>query len=102
MTLPHEPAPDLRATQRPQQRRGWLLAVVALPILCCAAPGLLAAVGIGSLGALIAATRGRVVLAVVLALLAAGVVALFALRRRGSVHDGEPSEQATQCPPEGQ
>ena len=102
MTLPDDPAPDQPAPQRPQSRRGRLVALAALPIICCAGSALLAAAGIGSLGALLAATTGRGVLAVVLALLGAGVLALSVLRRRGSPHDGAPAEQAAQHRPEGQ
>lgn len=63
-------------------RRGWLVALLAIPVLCCAGPGLLAAIGITSLGVGIALTAGSVALAVTGCALAAAVVGLVVRRRR--------------------
>ena len=70
-----EPAP-------PPQRSGWWLALLAVPILCCAGSGLLAAIGIGSVGALLAAGTGQAVLAVVLTVAVLTTVAGLVARRR--------------------
>ena len=66
----------------PPERSRWWLAVLAIPVLCCAGPALLAAVGIGSLGALVAAGTGQVVLAVVLAVAVPATIAVASARRR--------------------
>ena len=66
----------------PPERSRWWLAVLAIPVLCCAGPALLAAVGIGSLGALVAAGTGQVVLAVVLAVAVLATIAVASARRR--------------------
>lgn len=39
---------------------GWTVALFALPILCCAGPALLAALGAGSVGALLGGATGSV------------------------------------------
>ena len=66
----------------PPERSGWWLALLAIPVLCCAGPALLAAVGIGSLGALVAAGTGQAVLAVVLAVAVLATAAVVSARRR--------------------
>ena len=53
----------------PGRRGGWFFALLAVPVLCCAGPGLLAALGAGSVSAGLALTAGSV-----LAALGAGVV----------------------------
>lgn len=68
------------AGKRPA-RSGWLAALIALPVLCCAGPAVLAAVGVGSIGALLAAGRGQILLGAILAVLACGLAGL--LYRRG-------------------
>ncbi len=84
-----QPAPPERTlghTYRQQpaarERSGWWLALLAVPVLCCAGPALLAAIGISSLGALVAAGTGQVALAVVLAAAAVVTVVVLAARRR--------------------
>ena len=72
---------------KPKERGGWWLALLAVPILCCAGPALLAAVGVGSLGAVFAAGTGQSVLAVALVLvLLATVIVLVARSRRRSTN----------------
>lgn len=61
---------------------GWLVALLAIPVLCCAGPGLLAAIGISSLGAGIALTAGSVALGVAGCALVAALVGLVVRRRR--------------------
>ncbi len=89
---PADGAPD-RATDAPPSSldrpadpsgrgRGWLVALLAIPVLCCAGLGLLAAIGITSLGAGIALTAGSVALTVAGCALAAAVVGLVVRRRR--------------------
>lgn len=73
---------------RPPERSGWWLGLLALPILCCAGAALLAAVGIGSVGALFAAGTGQAVLAVVLTVAVLATVAIFTMRRRRLAHRG--------------
>jgi len=65
------------------ERSGWWLALLAIPVLCCAGPVLLAAVGVGSLGAILAAGTGQVVLATVLVVAVVTTVAVVLARRRG-------------------
>ena len=76
MTGPGRQAPDRG------RRNGWLVAMVALPVLCCAAPGLLALAGIGSIGALSALGAGQVVVAVAVVVLLCGLGAVLVARRR--------------------
>lgn len=66
----------------PPERSGWWLALLAIPVLCCAGPVLLAAVGVGSVGALFAAGTGRLVLAIALAVAATTAVVLVVRRGR--------------------
>lgn len=75
---PHRPEP----TQPRKQNGGggWMLALLALPIICCTAPALLAIVGIGSVGALFALGTGQVLVAV---LLGVAVVSVVITKRRG-------------------
>ena len=84
MTVPdRKPRPGRPGPEpEPKERGGWWLALLAVPVLCCAGPALLAAVGIGSVSALFAAGTGRVVLAVALALAVLATVALVASRAR--------------------
>lgn len=63
-----------------QGSSGWLVALFALPVLCCAGPAVLAALGAGSVGALLGGATGSVVIAV--AGLAVACVALAVLARR--------------------
>ena len=68
--------------REPKQGGGWAWALLAIPVLCCTGPALLAALGAGSVGALLGGAIGSAVLAVaglVVACLALGVAAL---RRR--------------------
>ncbi len=60
---------------------GWKVALVALPVLCCAGPALLAALGAGSVGALLGGAIGSVALAVA-GLAVVGVVLVVLARRR--------------------
>lgn len=53
MTGPREPGRGGR----------WIVALVALPVLCCAGPVLLTAIGAGSLGALAGSATGNLALA---------------------------------------
>ena len=76
MTGPGGQAPD------PGRRNGWLVAMVAVPVLCCAAPGLLALAGIGSLGALFAFGAGQVAVAATVVLLCGLGAVLVARRHR--------------------
>lgn len=66
----------------PTERGGWWVALLAIPVLCCAGPALLAAVGVGSVGALFAAGTGQVVLAIALALAVLTSVAVLTARAR--------------------
>ncbi len=60
----------------------WKVALVALPVLCCAGPALLAALGAGSVGALLGGATGSAALAVAgLAVVAVAVL----VRRRAPV-----------------
>jgi len=67
---------------------GFLVALLAIPVLCCAGPGLLAAIGITSLSAGIALTAGSVALAVAGCALAAALVGLVVRRRRRQAQRG--------------
>lgn len=58
-----------------------MVALFALPVLCCAGPVLLAALGAGSVGALLGGTSGSIALVIAgLALVGAAIVVI--LRRR--------------------
>lgn len=72
----------MSAPREPEQGRSrWLVALFALPVLCCAGPALLAALGAGSVGALLGGATGSVALAIAgLAVVAVAVV--VAARRR--------------------
>ncbi len=72
MTGPREPK---------QGSGGWTVALFALPVLCCAGPALLAALGAGSVGALLSGPTGSVALAVA-GLAVAGVAVAGLARRR--------------------
>ena len=72
MTGPREPK---------QSRSGWKVALFALPVLCCAGPALLAALGAGSVGALLGGATGSVTLAVA-GLAVVGVAVAVLARRR--------------------
>ena len=76
MTGPRGQAPD------PGRRNGWLVAMVAVPVLCCAAPGLLALAGVGSVGALFAFGAGQVAIGVAVIVLLCGLGAVLVARRR--------------------
>ncbi len=66
----------------PKQGGGrWMVALFALPVLCCAGPVLLAALGAGSVGALLGGATGSVALAVA-GLAVVGVVLVVLARRR--------------------
>ena len=84
MTAPDQTPgrPDQRQQPEPPERSGWWLALLAVPVLCCAGPALLAAVGVGSLGALLAAGTGQVVLAAALGLAVVIIVLLLVGRAR--------------------
>lgn len=64
-----------------QSLSGWKLALFALPVLCCAGPALLAAIGAGSVGALLGGAAGSLALAVA-GLVVVGVVVAVLARRR--------------------
>ncbi|GAC1607793.1 MAG: hypothetical protein NVS3B26_02250 [Mycobacteriales bacterium] len=68
--------------REPKQGGGWAWALLALPVLCCAGPVLLAAMGAGSVGALVGGATGSVVLAVVGLAVVCVAVAVLALRHR--------------------
>ena len=72
MSGPHEPK---------QGGVGWRVALLALPVLCCAGPAQLAVLGAGSIGALLGGAVGTVVLASGLAV-ACVALAVFARGRR--------------------
>jgi LPXTG-motif cell wall-anchored protein len=58
-----------------------MVALLAVPVLCCAGPALLAVIGAGSVGALLGGATGSITLAIAgLAVLGAACVVL--LRRR--------------------
>ena len=66
-----------------QSRSGWKVALVALPVLCCAGPALLAAIGAGSVGALLGGAAGSVALAIAgLAVVGVAVAVAVIGRRR--------------------
>jgi LPXTG-motif cell wall-anchored protein len=72
MTAPRKPKPG---------GSGWMVALLAVPVLCCAGPALLAIIGAGSVGALLGGATGSITLAIAgLAVLGAACVVL--LRRR--------------------
>lgn len=71
MTAPEEPK---------KGGNGWMVALFALLVLCCAGPVLLAALGAGSVGAILGGATGSVVLAA--AGLAVMCVALAVITRR--------------------
>jgi len=60
---------------------GWLVALFALPVLCCAGPALPAALGAGSVGALLGGATGSVAL-VAAGLAVVGVSVAMLVRRR--------------------
>jgi len=60
---------------------GWMVALFALPMLCCAGPALLALVGAGSVGAVLGGAIGSTALAVA-GLVVVGVVVAVLVRRR--------------------
>ena len=64
-------------------RSGWWLALAAVPVLCCAGPALLAALGAGGVGAVVGGATGSGVLALVGVLVVVGALALLALLPRG-------------------
>ena len=76
MTTPRDP-------QEPRRNGGgWTVALFALPVLCCAGPAVLAALGAGSVGALVVGgVTGSLVLAVVGLTVLCFAVAGFARRR---------------------
>jgi len=67
---------------------GWLIALLAIPVLCCAGPGLLAAISITSLSAGVALTAGSVALTVAGCALVAALVGLVVRRRRRQAQRG--------------
>jgi hypothetical protein len=69
--------------REPKQGAGrWMVALFALPILCCAGPALLAALGAGSVGVLLGGATGSVALAIAGLAVAGVAVAVLVLRRR--------------------
>jgi LPXTG-motif cell wall-anchored protein len=72
----------MTAPRKPRQGgSGWMVALLAVPVLCCAGPALLAVIGAGSVGALLGGATGSITLAIAgLAVLGAACVVL--LRRR--------------------
>ena len=79
MTAPQETAP-----QEPQQGGGWPWTLLALPVLYCAGPVLLVALGAGSVGALLGGATGSVALALAGPAVVCVAVAVLARRRRAS------------------
>ena len=67
--------------QEPRRSSPWLLVVVALPVLCCAWPALLAALGAGSLGVLLGGATGRLGLALLGLAVVCVACAVIAYRR---------------------
>ena len=63
-------------------RSGWKLALFALPVLCCAGPALLAAIGAGSVGALLGGAAGSLALAVAGLVVVVGVAVIARRRAR--------------------
>lgn len=61
---------------------GWWIAAAAVPILCCAGPALLTALGVSGLGAVVGGATGNLALAA-FGVCAAGVAVLLLLRRSG-------------------
>ena len=79
MTGP-DPAPGQPGTPPTAERKGWWVALLAVPILCCAGPALLAAIGVGSVSVLAGGLTGATGL-IVIGLLAVGVAIALAWRR---------------------
>ena len=78
---------------------GWLVALLAIPVLCCAGPGLLAAIGITSLSAGVALTAGSVALTVAGCALVAAAVGLVVRRRRRQAQRGWRAGSVNRRPP---
>ena len=72
MTEPREPN---------KKGSGWIVALFAIPVLCCAGPAGLAALGAGSIGALLGGATGSVALAVAGLALVCVLAAVIARRR---------------------
>jgi LPXTG-motif cell wall-anchored protein len=72
MTEPQEPK---------KTGSGWTVALFAIPVLCCAGPAVLAALGAGSVGALLGGATGSVALAVAGLALICITAAVIARRR---------------------
>ena len=71
--------------EAPKQRgTGWMVALFALPILCCAGPALLAALGAGTVGALLGGATGSIALAIAGLAVLGAAVAVLTLRRRAT------------------
>jgi hypothetical protein len=71
--------------QEGRERGGCWLGLLALPVLCCAGPSLLAAVGAGSVTAALGGATGSVLVAVAVVGAAVVLVAVVVLlRRRGA------------------
>ena len=68
--------------REPRKGNGWLVALFALPVLCCAGPAVLAMLWAGSLGALLGGATGSTVPAVAGLAVVCVAVAVLARRRR--------------------
>ena len=68
--------------REPKQGGGWMVALFAVPVLCCAGPVLLAAIGAGSVGALLSGATGSIALAVAGLAVVVGVSVAVLARRR--------------------
>ena len=71
----------MTSPREPKQGGGWAWALVALPVLCCAGPVLLAALGAGSVGALLGGATGSIALAVAGLAVVSVAVGVIARRR---------------------
>ena len=63
---------------------GWVIALFAVPVLCCAGPAVLAALGAGSIVALLSGAGGSTALVVAGLALVCVTVAVIARRRASS------------------
>ena len=73
-------SPDHQKQPESGERSGWWVALLAIPVLCCAGPALLAAIGVGSVSVLAGGLTGATGL-IVIGLLAVGVAIALAWRR---------------------
>jgi predicted lipid-binding transport protein (Tim44 family) len=99
MTSAGRPPQDQRTTQAdkaPSPRSGWLMLLVAVPVLCCAGPLFLATLGAGSLTVGIGAGTGQVALALSGLILIVLAVAIRKIRRKRRKQVQPPIAQSDQ------